>query len=212
MVPQPPPPTWEPVAVIETTQPLQVRPCPCPFTPHPEAEVVDVSSDDSNDGDQEMEDMPRGDTEPNTPGHPMTPLEQLEEDDLQRLHPTFPSNADLLAAGDNSIELTEEQHRILTSQSEGSTTLYTVPENWQRVEGAEPYLGMSDEEQATLTSAADALQFGVRLEGTNANPRQERITDLIRPGDPPILAAFAQELENWPALDQFLEETFRERR
>ena len=36
--------------------------------------------------------------------------------------------------------------------------------------------------------------------------------DLIRPGDPPILAAFAQELENWPALDQFLEETFRERR
>ena len=78
-----------------------------------------------------MEEMPHGDTVPNTPKHPTTPLEQLEEDDLQRLHPTFPLNANLLAAGDNSIELTEEQHRILTSQSEGSTTLYTVCDNRQ---------------------------------------------------------------------------------
>ena len=34
------------------------------------------------------------------------------------------------------------------SQSEGSTTLYTVPENWQRVEGAEPYLGMRSQTRA----------------------------------------------------------------
>ena len=76
-----------------------------------------------------MEEMPHGDTVPNTPKHPTTPLEQMEEDNMQRLHPAFPSNTDLIAAGDNGIELTEEQHRILTSQSEGTTFLYNVPEN-----------------------------------------------------------------------------------
>ena len=50
---------------------------------------------------------------------------------MRRLHPTFPSNADLIAAGDNGIELTEEQHRILMSQTEGTTFLYNVPENQQ---------------------------------------------------------------------------------
>ena len=194
-----------------STRPLQVRLWPRPFTPHPEPEVVDVSSSGSNSGDQEMEEMPCGDTVPVTPEHPMTPLEQMEEDDMRQLHPTLPSNADLDAASNNSITLTKEQHRILTSQMEGSTTLYRVREQRQQVEGAKPYLGITDEEHGALTAASDALQFGARLEGMNANPGQERITDLLRPGDPPILQAFAHELENWPEIDRFLEETFRER-
>ena len=196
---------------LPSTRPLQVRPPPRPFTPHPELEMVDVSSSGSNGGDQEMENMSRGDTEPNTPKHPMTPLEQLEEDDLQRLHPMLPLNADLEAAGNNGINLTEEQHRLLMSQPEGSTTLYTVHDNQQRVEGAEPYLGITNEERGALTAAADALQFAARLEGTNANLGEEWITDLIHPEDPPILRAFVQELENWPQLDRFLNETFGER-
>ena len=159
-----------------------------------------------------MEEMPRGDTVPNTPKRPTTPLEQMEEDDMPRLHPALPSNADLIAAGDNGIQLTEEQHRILTSQLEGTTFLYNVPENWQRVEGSEPYLGMTNEEQAAITQAHDALQIGIGLEGTNAEGAPQRISDLIRPGDPPILTAFAQELDNWPQLDQYLEEVFGEPR
>ena len=123
----------------------------------------------------------------------------------------LPLNANLEAAGDNGINLTEEQHRLLMSQPEGSTTLYTVRDNQQRVEGAEPYLGITNEERGALTAAADALQFAARLKGTNANLGEERITDLIRPEDPPILGAFAQELENWPQLDRFLNETFGER-
>ena len=35
--------------------------------------------------------------------------------------------------------------------------------------------------------------------------------DLVRPGDPPILRAFAQELENWPEINQILEEAFWQR-
>ena len=194
-----------------STRPLQVRPQPRPFTPHPELKVVDVSSNGSNSGDQEMEDMPCGDTEPVTPEHPTTPLEQMDEDDMRRLHPTLPSNAALDAAGDNGILLTNEQHRILTSQSERSTILYRPRERGQEVKGTEPYLGINAEERGALRAAHDALQIAARLEGTNASPGQERITDLIRPGDPPILQAFAQELENWPEIDQFLEETFRER-
>ena len=97
------------------------------------------------------------------------------------------------------------------SQSEGSTTLYRVREHRQQVKGAELYLGITNEERGALTAAADALQFGARLEGTSANPGQERITDLLWPGDPPILQAFAHELENWPDIDQFLEETFCEK-
>ena len=93
-----------------------------------------------------MEEMPRGDTVPITPKRPTTPLEQMEEDDMRRLHPAFPSNTNLIAAGDNGIELTEEQHRILMSQLEGTTFLYNVPENRQRVEGSEPYLGIMNEE------------------------------------------------------------------
>ena len=196
---------------LPSTRPLHVRPPPRPFMPHPELVVVDISSNSSNDGDQEMEDMSHGDTEPITPEHPTTPLEQLEEDDMRRLHPMFPLNADLEAAGDNGIALTEEQHRILMSQSEGSTTLYTVRDHQQRVEGAKPYLGITDGERAALMLAADALQFGARLEGTNADPGQGRITDLLHPRDPPILQAFVQELENWPDLDRFLNEAFEER-
>ena len=67
---------------LPSTTPLQVRPWPRPFTPHPEPKVVDVSSNGSNSGDQEMEEMSRGDTVPNTPEHPTTPLENMEEDDM----------------------------------------------------------------------------------------------------------------------------------
>ena len=147
--------------------------------PHPEPEVVDVSSSSSNSGDQEMEDMPHGDTVPNTPEHPMTPLEQMEEDDMHRLHPILPSNATLDAASDNSILLTDEQHRVLTSQTEGSTILYRTREDRQRVEGDNPRLGINDEERGALRVAHDALQIAARLEGTNATSGQERITDLI---------------------------------
>ena len=137
----------------------------------------------------------------------------MEEDDMWRLHPAFPSNANLIAAGDNGIELTEEQHRILTSQTEGTTFLYNVPENRQRVEGSKPYLGMTNEERVTLTEAHDALYIRIGLKGINAREGElQRISDLIRPGDPPILMAFAQELENWPQLDQYLNKTFREDR
>ena len=180
--------------------------------PHPEPEIVNVSSNDSNSRDQEMEEMPRRDTVPVTPEHPTTPLEQMEEDDMRRLHPILPSNAALDAASDNGILLlTDEQLRVLRSQSEGSTILYRTQEHEQRVEGDDPRLGINDEERGALRAAHDALQIAARLKGTNATPGQERITDLIRPGDPPILQAFAQELENWPEIDQFLEETFRER-
>ena len=194
-----------------STRPLQVRPRPRPFMPYPEPEVVDVLSNDSNSGDREMEEMPRVDTVPNTPEHPTTPLEQMEEDDMRRLHPSLPSNANLDAAGDNGILLSDEQHRILTSQTEGSTTLYRSREQSQQVEEADPCLTISDEERGALRTAHDALQIAARINGTNASPGQERITDLIWPGDPPILQAFAQELENWPEIDQFLEEAFRER-
>ena len=68
-------------------------------------------------------------------------------------NPALPSNVNLDAAGDNGITLTKEQHRILTSQSEGSTTLYSVREHQQQVEGTEPYLGMTDEECNTLNVA-----------------------------------------------------------
>ena len=158
-----------------------------------------------------MEEMSRGDTVPNTPEHPTTPLELMEEDDMRRIHPILPSNAALNAAGDSGILLTDEQHRVLTSQSEGSTILYRPRENRHRVGGDDPRLDISDEESGTLTAAHDALQFAVEVAGTNASPGQTRITDLVRPKDPPILWAFAEELENWPEVDRFLEEAFRER-
>ena len=196
---------------LPNTAPLQVRPRPRPFTPHPETEIVDVSSNGSNSGDHEMEEMSRGDTVPNTPEHPTTPLHQMEEDDMRRIHPTLPSNAELDAAGDNGILLTNEQHRVLTSQSEGSTILYRPREQRLEVEGADPRLDITNEERGALGNAHSALHFGARIGGTNANPGQTRITDLVRPEDPPILRAFAEELENWPEVDQFLEEAFRER-
>ena len=196
---------------LPNTAPLQVRPRPRPFTPHPELEIVDVSSSDSNSGDQEMEEMPHGDTVPNTPERPTTPLEQMEEDDMRRIHPTLPSNAELDAAGDNGILLTNEQHRVLTSQSEGSTILYRPREHRQQVEDADPRLNISDEERGALRAAHDALQIAAGVAGANASSGQTRITDLVRPEDLPILRAFAEELERWPEVDQFLEEAFRER-
>ena len=196
---------------LPNTTPLQVRPRPRPFTPHPELEVVDVSSNDSNNGDQEMEEMSRRDTIPNIPEHPTTPLEQMEEDDMRRIHPILPSNAALNAAGDNGILLTDEQHRVLTSQVEGSTILYRPRENWHQVEEDDPIQTITEEERRALRNAHDALQFGAGIRGTNASPGSARITDLVRPKDPPILRAFAEELEQWPEVDQFLEEAFRER-
>ena len=196
---------------LPSTAPLQVRPWPRPFTPHPELEVVDVSSNGSSSGEQEMEEMSHGDTVPNTPEHPTTPLEQMEEDDMRRIHPILPSNAALDAAGDNGILLTDEQHRVLTSQSEGSTILYRPRENQQQVEGDDPRLDISDKERSALRATHDALQIAAGVAGTNANPGQARITDLVRPEDLPILRAFAEELEHWPEVDQFLEEAFRER-
>ena len=123
----------------------------------------------------------------------------------------LPSNAELNAAGDNGILLTDAQHRVLTSQSEGSTILYRPREHQHQVEGADPRLGISEEERGALRAAYNALQIAAGSIGTNANPRQPRITDLVRPEDPPILRAFAEELENWPEVDQFLEEAFWER-
>ena len=158
-----------------------------------------------------MEEMSRGDTVPNTLEHPTTPLNQMEEDDMRRIHPTLPSNAELNAAGDNGILLTDAQHRILTSQSEGSTILYRPREHRHQVEETDPRLAITEEERRALNTAHDALQIAAGSVGTNANPRQPRITDLVRPEDPPILRAFAEELENWPEIDQFLEEAFRER-
>ena len=158
-----------------------------------------------------MEEMPCGDTVPVTPEHPTTPLNQMEEDDMRRIHPTLPSNAELNAAGDNGILLTDAQHRVLTSQLEGSTILYRPQEHRQQVEGADPPFGISEEERGALRAAHDALQIAAGSIGTNADPGQPRITDLVRPEDPPILRAFAEELENWPEVDQLLEEAFRDR-
>ena len=158
-----------------------------------------------------MEEMSRGDTVPNTPEHPVTPLEQMEEDDMRRIHPTLPSNAELNAAGDNGILLTDAQHRVLTSQSEGSTILYRPRDDRHQVEGADPRLDITDEERRALNNAHGALQIAAGSLGTNASPGPPRITDLIRSEDLPILRAFAEELENWPEMDQFLNDVFRER-
>ena len=119
-----------------------------------------------------MEEMSRGDTIPNTPEHPTTPLEQMEEDDMRRIHPILPSNATLDAAGDNGILLTDEQHRVLTSQLEGSTILYRPQECRHQVEGDNPRLDITEEERRALRNAHDALQFGAEIVGTNASPGQ----------------------------------------
>ena len=97
------------------------------------------------------------------------------------------------------------------SQSEGSTILYRPRENRQQVGGDDPILTITEEERHVLRTAHGALQFAAEIEGTNANPGQTRITDLVQPEDPPILRAFAEELERWPEVDRFLEEAFRER-
>ena len=81
-----------------------------------------------------------------------------------------------------------------------------------QVGGNDPRLDISNEERGALRAAHDALHFVAGVAGTNASPRQTRITDLVRPEDPPILRAFAEELEHWLEVDQFLEEAFRERK
>lgn len=62
------------------TRPLQVQPQPRPFTPIPDPITVGLSIE------TEMESL-SGDTEPNSPKHPLTPPEQMDEDDMCRLHP-----------------------------------------------------------------------------------------------------------------------------
>ena len=148
-----------------------------------------------------------GDTEPNSPEHPPTPLEQMDEDDMHRLHPALPLNADLSAAGNTGIELTEEQHRILTSQSEGSTTIYQTSENQQQVEEVKMIPNYTSGERIALTSIQNALHMGIQLKGLNGEEPPD-IKWLVQDDDPPILRAFAQELENWPELDQYLDKTF----
>ena len=165
------------------TRPLQVRPRPRPFTPHPELVKAERTSDN------EME-LICGDAEPNSPQHPTTPLEQMDEDDMRRLHPTLPSNADLLAAGDTGIELTEEQHRILTSQMEGSTILYKIREQ-QQVEEVERMPNFLDGEREQLTRIRNALHMGIWLKGLNGDEPPD-IERLVRDNDPPILRAYAQ--------------------
>ena len=83
-------------------------------------------------------------------------------------------------------------------------------ENRQQLEGDDPRLDINDEERGALRAAHDALQFVAGIAGTNASPGHTRITDLVWPKDPPILRAFAEELERWPEVDQFLEEAFQE--
>ena len=148
-----------------------------------------------------------GDTEPNSPEHPLTPLEQMDKDDMHRLHPALPLNADLSAAGDTGIELTEEQHRILTSQSEGSTTIYQTSENQQQVEEVKMIPNYTSGERIALTGIQNALHMGIQLKGLNGEEPPD-IEWLVQDDDPPILRAFVQELENRPELDQYLDKTF----
>ena len=119
-----------------------------------------------------MEEMSRSDTVPVTPEHPMTPLEQMDEDDMRRIHPMLPSNIELDAAGDNGILLNNEQHRVLTSQMEGSTILYRPRGHQHEVGGADPRLDISDEERGALRATHDALQIAAGIGGTNASPGQ----------------------------------------
>ena len=62
------------------TRPLQVQPQPRPFMPMPDPITVGLSIE------TEMESL-SGDTEPNSPKHPPTPPEQMDENDMCRLHP-----------------------------------------------------------------------------------------------------------------------------
>ena len=52
--------------------------------------------------------------------------------------------------------------------------------------------------------------MGIHLEGLNGDEPLD-IKQLVQDDDLPILWAFAQELEHWPEMDQFLDEKFRER-
>ena len=140
------------------TRPLQVRPQPRPFTPMPDPITVGLSIE------AEMENL-SGDTEPNSPKHLPTPLEQMDKDDMCRLHPALPLNANLEAAGNTSIQLTEEQHRILMSQLEGSTIIYETREDRQQVQGVETVPNFTSAEQAALTGIRDALHMGICLKG-----------------------------------------------
>ena len=63
-----------------------------------------------------------------------------------------------------------------------------------------------------INTSPRCTSYRYEAQGTNAEPERPTLTSLIRPQDPPILMAFAQELDNWPALNQFLDETFGENR
>lgn len=53
--------------------------------------------------------------------------------------------------------------------------------------------------------------MGIITEGSSA-PGWPNIEDLVTPEDLLILWAFAQELQNWPEIDQFLNEAFGDNR
>ena len=61
-------------------------------------------------------------------------------------------------------------------------------------------------ERATLTGIRNSLHMGIRLEGLNGDEPPD-IECLVQNDDPPILRTFVQELENWPELDWYLDET-----
>ena len=68
-----------------------------------------------------------------------------------------------------------------------------------------------ENEPHSLTGIRNALHMGIRLEGLNGDEPPD-IERLVQDDDPPILRTFVQELERWPELDQYLDETFWEER
>ena len=68
-----------------------------------------------------------------------------------------------------------------------------------------------DGEWATLTGIRNALHMGIQLEGLNGDEPLD-IERLVQDDDLPILRTFVQELERWPELEQYLDETFWEER
>ena len=195
------------------TRPLQVRPRPRPFTPHPDYATANEGTSSGEADSEEMEHQHARDILPNTPEHPTTPLERMDKDDLWRLHPALPSNTKLEAAGNTGLQLTQEQHRIFTFIEEGNTLLYSSDRRTRHseVKGDQWIPNFVSAEQKAITDAQDTPHMGIITEGSSA-PGQPNIEDLVTPEDLLILRAFAQELQNWPEIDQFLNEAFGDNR
>lgn len=193
---------------IEETRPLQVwshgsRPWPRPFTPHPvsiEGEESQVDGDPSEQ--QEMETQISSDTVLNTPKCSMTSLEQMDENNLQQISSIFPLNAELKAAGNEGIPLTQEQHELLNG---GGDYSHLYHGNATPVDGNHTICLIPKEHQ-TIHWICETIHAGIHMSGVA--PREESIMDLVQPDDPPILRAFVEELQNWPQLDEMLDEAF----